>query len=163
MRSSLRYSILCGVLAVVMMASLIAGAKSGPSSAAEAIKNADQQWAQAASAKDVDKATSFCGPDAAILVPNAPAAEGTDAIRKWFQDTFNAPGFKLSWHATGAEAARSGDLGYSTGKYELSFTDASGKTVSDHGKYVTVWKKQADGSWKVVRDIFNSDLSGSNP
>jgi len=66
----------------------------------------------------------------------------------------------LIWHATGAEAAKSGDLGYSTGKFDLSYTDPSGKQISDHGKYVTVWKKQKDGSWKVVRDIFNSDGSG---
>lgn len=161
MRSSLRYSILCVVLAVVMMASFMAGAKSGSSSAAEAIKNADQQWANAAAAMDAEKSASFCGPDAAILVPNAPAAEGKAAILKWFQDTFKVPGFKLAWHATNAEAARSGDLGYSTGKYELSFTDSSGKQVSEHGKYVTVWKKQPDGSWKVARDIFNSDGSGA--
>lgn len=160
MQAKMRPLFLCTALILAVMATVVAAAKSGSSSAADAIKNADAQWAAAAAAKDVDKSASFCGADAAILVPNAPAAEGKDAIHKWFQDTFNTPGFKLAWHATNAEAAKSGDLGYSTGKYELSYTDSSGKQVTDHGKYVTVWKKQPDGRWKVVRDIFNSDGSG---
>jgi ketosteroid isomerase-like protein len=40
----------------------------------------------------------------------------------------------------------------------MSFKDASGKIVNDHGKYGVIWKKQSDGSWKVLSDIFNSDL-----
>lgn len=163
MRTNLRGSIALAVLFLIATVSLRLLAKSAAESAAEAIRKADQQWADAAAAKDLDKSVSFCGPDAAILVPNAPAAEGEEAIRKWFQSLFNIPGLKLIWHATNAEGAKSGDLGYSTGKYELSFTDPSGKQVSDHGKYVTVWKKQPDGRWKVVRDIFNSDVSSSNP
>jgi len=159
MSKSKRPVILFAALAVALMSNPVARAK-GSSSAADAIKSTDQQWADAAASKDVDKSASFCGPDAAILVPNAPAAEGKEAIRKWFQEIFNIPNFKLIWHATGAEGAKSGDLGYSTGKFDLSYTDPSGKQVTDHGKYVTVWKKQKDGSWKVVRDIFNSDGSG---
>jgi ketosteroid isomerase-like protein len=41
--------------------------------------------------------------------------------------------------------------------FELSFQDAEGNPVTTVGKYVTVWKKQADGQWKVVADIFNRD------
>lgn len=149
------------ILLPLLLASVICMAASNASKAADAIKSADQQWAAAAAAKDLDKSVSFCGPDAAILVPNAPAAEGPEAIRKWFQDAFNIPGFKLLWRATEAAAAKSGDLGYSRGTYELTFNDASGKPVSDHGKYITVWKKQPDGSWKVLRDIFNSDVSNT--
>ena len=47
---------------------------------------------------------------------------------------------------------------YSIGTYELSFTDPKGRLIKDHGKYVTIWHTQADGSWKVALDIFNSDL-----
>ena len=39
--------------------------------------------------------------------------------------------------------------------------DASGKTIKDHGKFVEIWKKQADGSWKCAVDMFNSDLPAS--
>lgn len=161
MNRGARLALAFGLL-VLLLGNLIALAASNSSKAADAIKTADQQWAAAAAVKDLDKSVSFCGPDAAILVPNAPAAEGPDAIRKWFQDVFNIPGFKLLWHATESAAAKSGDLGYSRGTYELSYTDPSGKQISDHGKYITVWKKQSDGSWKVLRDIFNSDVSNTH-
>jgi ketosteroid isomerase-like protein len=44
------------------------------------------------------------------------------------------------------------------GTYQGTMNDAKGKPITDRGKYVTVWKKQADGNWKVVVDIFNSNL-----
>ncbi len=56
------------------------------------------------------------------------------------------------------EVANSGDLAYVSGTFEETATDASGRPVKDHGKYVEVFKKQADGTWKVVADIWNSDL-----
>jgi len=159
MAANLRRVIPLAVLLFVGLC-LPALAKSKAESAADAIGKADAGWAAAAAAKDLDTSVDVCGPDAAILVPDAPAAVGKDAIRKWFQEIYATPNFKLAWHATKTEAASSGDMGYSTGVYDLSYTDASGKQVSDHGKYVTVWKKQPDGSWKVVRDIFNSDGAG---
>ena len=54
--------------------------------------------------------------------------------------------------------ASSGELGYTSGTYDFSIKDASGKTISDKGKYLTVWKKEADGAWKVLFDTYNSDL-----
>ena len=108
--------------------------------------------------KNVDKAASFVAPDGAIYAPNAPAAQGLDAVKKMTADMLKLSDVKLTWTPTLVEAAKSGDLGFSSGTYEFSFKDPSGKTIDDKGKYVTVWKKQADGSWKVVRDIFNSDL-----
>ena len=159
MHNTARRAVASTTLVFLLLGNLVALAASNSSKAADAIKTADQQWAAAAAVKDLDKSVSFCGPDAAILVPDAPAAEGPEAIRKWFHDVFSIPGFKLLWHATESAAAKSGDLGYSRGTYELSYTDPSGKQISDHGKYITVWKKQPDGSWKVLRDIFNSDVS----
>lgn len=157
----MRVGIFCRALLILPVIWVTFGVgQSRSDKAAQAIRDADQQWAAAASAKDLEKSVAFCAPDGAILVPNAPAASGKDMIRKWFQDAFNTPGFKLMWHATKVGAARSGDLGYSSGEYELSFTN-SGKQVTDHGKYVTVWKKQTDGSWKALLDIFNSDLSAA--
>jgi len=54
--------------------------------------------------------------------------------------------------------AKSGDLGFVSGTYELTMNDASGKPVNDRGKYVEVWEKKADGKWKCGTDTWNSDL-----
>ena len=55
-----------------------------------------------------------------------------------------------------AEMAASGDLGYTFGNYVATSKDKDGKVVKHYGKYVTIWKKQADGSWKVAMDTGNS-------
>jgi ketosteroid isomerase-like protein len=82
---------------------------------------------------------------------------GKEAARKSWTESFARPGFAISWKVNKVEAS-GGDLAYSVGAYEESVDDAKGKPISDRGKYVTIWKKQADGSWKVVLDAFNSDL-----
>jgi len=61
------------------------------------------------------------------------------------------------------EVARSSDLAYLMGVYQLTMKDPQGKPVMDQGKLVEVWKKQADGKWKTVADIFNSDLPPAAP
>jgi ketosteroid isomerase-like protein len=73
------------------------------------------------------------------------------------------PGFGLTWKATRAEVSASGDVGYTVGAYEMTMNDATGKPQVDKGKYVTIWKKGADGKWKVKEDIFNSDTPPPPP
>ena len=51
-----------------------------------------------------------------------------------------------------------GDMAYDRGTYSMAVTPAGAAPIEDHGKYLTIWRKQADGSWKVARAIFNSDL-----
>ncbi|MGH7983124.1 MAG: YybH family protein, partial [Candidatus Udaeobacter sp.] len=80
-----------------------------------------------------------------------------------WKDLLASPGVAISWKTAKVEVARSGDLAYTTGTYELTMNDASGKPINDRGKYVEVWKKQADGKWKVVADIWNSDLPLPSP
>ena len=124
----------------------------------QALRDLDAQWSAAAGAKDLEKTISFYSEDAIVLPTNAPAAATKDAIRNTWKDLLASPGLAISWKTTKVEVAKSGDIAYTTGTYELTMNDASGKPVPDHGKYVEVWKKQADGKWKVVADIWNSDL-----
>lgn len=123
------------------------------------LKNLDAEWSKAAGAKDPDKTASYYSDDALILPPNMPSLQGKQQARAMWQGMFSVPGFGGGWKATKVEVARSGDLGYVTGTYELSETDARGKPMVDKGKYLEIWKKQADGSWKCVADMFNTDLS----
>ncbi len=67
-----------------------------------------------------------------------------------------APNLIYSFIPAVIEVAVSGDLAYDRGTYELSMDTPQGR-ISDHGKYMAVWKKTAEG-WKVVADIMNSDL-----
>jgi len=59
---------------------------------------------------------------------------------------------KVSWVASKAEVAASGDLGYTYGTYTDQMKTKSGRDTTIYGNYVTVWKKQPDGSWKFLVD-----------
>jgi len=124
----------------------------------QALRDADAKWSAAAGAKDLDKTVSYYSDDAIVMPPNTSAATTKEAIRKVWQDLLASPGLAVSWKATKVEVAKSGDIGFVSGTYELTMNDASGKPVLDHGKYVEVWEKQTDGKWKCGADIWNSDL-----
>lgn len=124
----------------------------------QTIRDLDAQWSAAAGAKDLEKTISFYSQDALVLPTNAPAATTKDAIRNTWKDLLASPGLAISWKTTKVEVAKSGEFAYTTGTYELTMNDASGNPINDRGKYVEVWKKQTGGTWKVVADIWNSDL-----
>ncbi|HST51518.1 MAG TPA: DUF4440 domain-containing protein [Pyrinomonadaceae bacterium] len=145
-------------LMMLTVGSIQASARKSRPAPEDAIRAADQQWMKVFADKDLEKSVAFCAADGSVLAPNAPIAVGKDAIGKLFSGFFALPGLKISWHPDKAQVAKSGELGYTSGVYQMTFNDPSGKPVSDTGKYVTIWKKQSDGSWKVLFDIFNSDL-----
>ncbi len=118
---------------------------------------ADRAWLKACSTKDVAKSVAFFDKQGSMLVPNSPLATGK-AIARLFAKGFALRDYKLTWHQNKVGVARSGDLGYTSGKYQLSFTDEQGRTVRDKGKYLMVWKRQPDGAWKVLFDTSSSDL-----
>lgn len=121
-----------------------------------ALMAVDREWSQ--TTKDPDKFVSYFADGASIYPPGMPLITGKDAIRKGYGEMAAAPGFALSWTPTKADVAASGDLGNTSGTYEMTMGGATEK-----GKYVTTWKKQADGTWKVADDIFNADSSPAAP
>jgi ketosteroid isomerase-like protein len=148
---------LCGCIALLSI-TIVGAATAADTKIEQTLRDLDAQWSAAAGAKDLDKTVSFYSDDAIVMPPNASAARTKEAIRKLWQDLIASPGFVISWKATKIEVAKSGDLACLNGTYEFAMNDASGKPVNDHGKYVEVWEKQADGKWKCGTDIWNSDL-----
>lgn len=123
-----------------------------------AVKDSDVQWSKKAAVNDLEGVVSFYTDDASLLPPNAPIAIGKPAIKAVWA-TMLSPDVVVSWEVNKVEAARSGDLAYITGVYQITPKDPNTKPPgTDRGKMVEVWKKQADGTWKTVADIFNSDL-----
>ncbi|CAN5535568.1 hypothetical protein BH20VER3_BH20VER3_11650 [soil metagenome] len=118
----------------------------------------DDEWSAAAGAKDIDKVVSYYADDVVVAGPNAASATTKQAIHDSWKEMLTAPGAAISWKASKVEVAKSGEMAYIHGTYEYSMTDASGKPVKDRGKYGEIFKKQAAGSWKVVFDMWNSDL-----
>src|SRR5437868_547972 len=117
-----------------------------------AIRATDAQWLAAVKARDAEEAASFWSDDASINMPNAATITGKKAIRDYVAESFKSPDFSITWATDKVEVARSGEMAYATGVSQITFR--AGKqlvTVKNNG--FGVWKKQADGQWKVAVDI----------
>jgi ketosteroid isomerase-like protein len=163
-RNLIQRAIGCGYLALVLLAAGCGQQNSKDTRAADegALRDLDAQWSKAAAARNVDAAVSYYSDDATLLAPNAPAVRDKQSIRAAWSALLG-PDTSLSWQASKVEVARSSDLAYVMGVYQMTSKDAQGKPVTDSGKFVEVWKKQADGNWKTVADIFNTDLPAQAP
>lgn len=111
----------------------------------------DREWSQ--TVKD-EKFFTYFAPEASVYAPGMTIVTGDAAIRKAMGEMSTMPGFSLNWTATKADASGDGTIGYTAGTYEMGMGGAT-----ERGKYVTVWKKQPDGTWKVTEDIFNADAA----
>ena len=143
-----------GAIAILFAASC-AFAADNSDATAKTLTKLDDDWSKAAATKDADRVASFYAEDAIAYPPNQSMSTGRAAAKTVWASYFADKSFSISWKTTHAGA--SGDLGFTTGAYDLSFNGADGKPVSDKGKYVCIWKKQKDGSWKAIHDIWNSD------
>jgi ketosteroid isomerase-like protein len=92
--------------------------------------------------------------DAAWLSPNLPAFEGRAAIEAW---AATWPRY-ADYEQHTLEIEGEGDFAYERGVYSMTVTAAGAQPVQERGKHIAIWRRQADGSWKVSRDIDNSDL-----
>ena len=128
----------------------------------KAIRDADMAWSNAA-ATGLDGFLSYYTDDAALMAPNEPIAVGKEAARKALEPLFALPGFSVKWQTAKVDVSGSGDIGYARGTYELTMNDPAGKPMTDRGKYLEVWRKQADGTWKCTVDMFNSDIPAAPP
>jgi uncharacterized protein (TIGR02246 family) len=124
-----------------------------------AIRAAVIEWSKAAQSKDLNKAVSFYADDAMRFADKGPLAEGKDNIRTGWEQMLALPGPGLTFATTGVEVARASDMAYEYGTYDFGTKDKKGKIIDEKGKYVVVWKKQADGSWKAAVDIDNRDAA----
>jgi len=137
------------VVPVVMEAS------SKTSAAAKTLMTLDDEWSAAAAARDVERVASYYAEDAIAYPPNEPAAVGRAAAKKVWAAFFAEPSLAISWRTKHAEV--SGDLGYTSGTYEVTLKGPDGKAGGEKGKYLCVWKKQPNGKWKAVQDMWNAD------
>src|SRR4051812_48743252 len=154
MRFFLRSSFAVAVLAAASLSCLHAQTFSGK---AKAVADADKAWSVVGHAGDLDKLMSFFAPDAVAMAPGAPMTTTREQIAAIYKSVLSIPGVDFSWKLVHAEAA--GDLAYTDGTYSMSYKGADGKQVVDKGKYITVWRVDKSGQWKVIRDIFNSDVA----
>jgi uncharacterized protein (TIGR02246 family) len=123
--------------------------------AQDAIRTASADSVRAAQAKDLEKTVSYYAPNAIMFGAGAPV-QGTEGIRKVWQQLLAAPNLQMKLTTISVEVARSADLAWEYGSFESTSTDPKGKSVTQKGKYVVIWKLQLDGSWKIEADLSNT-------
>ena len=127
------------------------------SSEVSAILKADSAWDKASEAKSAEGWLSYYADDAIVMPPGENVCKDKASREASIKNMFAIPGMSLRFQTTKAEVSKSVDIGYAVGVYQFSFKDQKGKDSHETGKYTEVWKKQADGSWKCIADIWNDD------
>lgn len=124
-----------------------------------AIRAVDAEWARAASAGEGNAVAALYTSDATVLPPMEPPHQGEAAGKYWI-DVLN--GFSGPTELTTTAVEGQGDLAYAVGGYRQTLTPkkAGAKSLpTEEGKYIEVFKKQADGSWKIVYDMWSPNAA----
>jgi uncharacterized protein (TIGR02246 family) len=125
--------------------------------ARQAIEASNAKFVDAVKRSDTTTIVDNYTDDAIVMAPGSESWRGREAVRKGFGGMMTAmPAKEFSLKTD--DVIVGGDLAVETGTFEMTMQPKGGKEIKDKGKFVVVWKRQADGSWKIVRDIFNSDV-----
>jgi ketosteroid isomerase-like protein len=155
------------VLALWAAAAAPASAQGGVSAtrfdraaARRAVQEADRELSRASESRNIDAFTALLDPDTVFVSESGPAARGHAAVRAKWAQFFDPAGPSLTWEPYEGEVSTEGDLGYTRGKFLFQGKDAAGKGVTERGEYLSIWRKQQDGTWRVVVD---SSLPTADP
>ncbi len=145
---------------------LTIGCRRRESSAADvqAIKDAIAAWDKAWNAGDCETLTSFYTADAVAMGPNLPATMGVKALHASCRKDFDQ--FREENRSFVEDVRVSGNLAVARGTQEARTTPkAGGDSIRDKEKWIVVFLRQPEGSWKVLWETYNSDLpqTASNP
>jgi uncharacterized protein (TIGR02246 family) len=146
-----------GAILALGLAAATAGAQSAKLDDKDvaSIKAASEAFSKAMLAKDAAAVARLYTETASLLPPNDKAVAGRAALQAWLAGFPPVKEFKL----TPVEIEGRGDLAYVRGTFALAvLPPGAPAAIKDTGKYVEIRRKQADGSWLIAVDIFNSDL-----
>jgi uncharacterized protein (TIGR02246 family) len=132
-----------------------ASSEVAPAAEEAALMKADRDFLRALQERGAEGWASTFAVDGIQIPGGSPVAWGRDEIRRLAEQLFTDASFSLTWEPVYARVAASGDLGYTLGNYVAEGTTPGGEPLRQEGNYVTLWRKQEDGTWKVALDIGN--------
>jgi len=123
------------------------------------IRSADSAFAAAANAGDADAIVALYAEDATLLAPNLPPQKGRDAIKAFWGGFLEA--YTVRFESGSDTIEGRGDLAYNRGHFRFTAVPKAkgGPGVAEEGKFVEILKKQPDGGWKYVVDMYSSNLA----
>ena len=124
----------------------------------EAVDKAHDQWLEAMKANDPAALGRLVTDDVVLMPPHGEPIVGRHAVVEWFANVVRQARTK-DVNVTQREVMVAGDLAIERGSFTWKVAPA-GRTsdVEDRGNFVAIWKRQSDGSWKTLRNIWNSTL-----
>jgi ketosteroid isomerase-like protein len=124
---------------------------------ARAIRKVADEYTTACNTGNLDALMATCTPDVVFLPPDDNAVSGAAQSRQWLKTTFFDP-FNVLLSFSIAELDVRGDRAVAYGPFRLTLTPRDGgAAIHDAGKFIDVYHRQGDGSWKFGRVIFNRD------
>lgn len=143
---------------------ILCGCKEGQDTRKEEEKlmQMSRDWSKLAATDSIEKILSYWADDAIIMQPGLPTLKGKTAIRDMVEGSFKIPSFAISWEPLQAVISKSGDMAYMIEQNKITVNDSLGNPVTTYNKGVTIWRKEPDGSWKSVVDIWNEDPAPRN-
>jgi ketosteroid isomerase-like protein len=119
----------------------------------------DRDFDKATAEKGVDGWVMYFAPNGSMLGDTSQPTTGIAAIRAEMDPVFKDSSLSLRWHPIKAEMMIPGVLGYTVGRWERLRKNKESKLMKSTGSYTSIWKKQPDGSWKIVLDYGSPDGS----
>ena len=120
-----------------------------------ALLKRDNEWQAAVAEKtDVPKIMSFFAADGVMFGSGEQTDDTRELLTKAVSGLTTDPAFKDHWHWTRVELSADGRLAYLLGATDMTATDSSGHVVTTHARLVNVWRKDADGIWRCVLDVW---------
>ncbi len=119
------------------------------------IIDTEQAFNQASAVSGAKGWASFFLDDGKMLTKGGAPIVGQDAIHQTMTPFFNLNKLVFTWQPTAVEVSDDGTLGYSYGNYNRTYEGSEGANVHEQGMYMSIWKRDDKGNWRVAADIGN--------
>ncbi len=129
----------------------------GSGSEGDKLMQLSRDWSAVAATGNLDTTLSFWADDAIIMAPGEPPLKGKTAIRGMLEGTSKISGFRISWEPKEVHVSSNGDMAYMIEETKITMQDSLGKPFTQNNKALTVWRKEPNGEWKNVVDMWNAN------
>jgi len=123
----------------------------------EKLMQLSREWSSSVATDSLEKTLSYWADDAVVMSPGDMPIKGKAAIRQMVLGTKKIPGFKISWQPLSVSVAKDGDIAYMIEQNQITIADPAGRPLTEFNKSVTIWRREPDGSWKNVVDMWNTE------
>lgn len=159
MKQLIRVALLLGFVATLAVETFPGSAArtEAPAADREVLLQLDREFDQATAEKGIEAWLAYFAANGSMLPENGPPITGHEAIRQTMSPAFGNPDFSLRWQPARADILIPNVLGVTVGRFERKTKNQQGKTTIQRGTYASIWRRQDDGSWKIVLDTGSPD------